>query len=294
MEKISVIVNCHNGQKYLHNCISSILNQKYSNFEIIFFDNSSSDNSKTIINNFRDKRIKYYYSPKKLPLYKARNKAVKLAKGEIISFLDVDDWWDEKYLSSRKKFFSDKYYDFFYTNVYLFYEKNKKKKIYINYKLVSGRIYNFLAKNYCIIISGLMIRKKIFKKEGYFNNKFNIIGDFDFTMRISQKYNGHASNKPLAFYRLHNENFSRLNTGIFYKEFSIWFERQMKIQNSIFLKNQKYFKSKLLSLEINYLLLNKKKNFFLLRKILTCSSLIKKIKYLIAFFIPKKIINFLR
>ena len=57
---ISVIVNCHNGEKYLEKCISSILNQKYENFEIIFFDNFSSDNSKKILENFKDGRIKYF------------------------------------------------------------------------------------------------------------------------------------------------------------------------------------------------------------------------------------------
>ena len=64
-KKISTIVNCHNGEKYLDICISSILNQKYKNLEIIFFDNFSSDNSKRIIDKFEDKRIKYYYSHKK-------------------------------------------------------------------------------------------------------------------------------------------------------------------------------------------------------------------------------------
>ena len=46
MTKISIIVNCHNGEKYLKKCILSILNQKYKNFEIIFFDNFSSDRVK--------------------------------------------------------------------------------------------------------------------------------------------------------------------------------------------------------------------------------------------------------
>ena len=41
MKKISIIVNCHNGEKYLDKCIESILNQKYQNFELIFFDNFS-------------------------------------------------------------------------------------------------------------------------------------------------------------------------------------------------------------------------------------------------------------
>ena len=63
-KKVSVIVNCHNGEKYLSKCIISILNQKYENLEIIFYDNFSNDKSKEIIATFEDKRIKYIYSNK--------------------------------------------------------------------------------------------------------------------------------------------------------------------------------------------------------------------------------------
>ena len=122
---ISVIVNCHNGEKYLKTCIESILNQKYDKFEIIFFDNFSSDNSKNIINQFNSHRIKYFFSDKKLSLYKARNEAIKKSSGSLIAFLDVDDWWDENYLESKKNFFNEKKYDFFYTNVLFFYKKKK-------------------------------------------------------------------------------------------------------------------------------------------------------------------------
>ncbi len=124
-KKISVIVNCHNGEKFLKKCISSILNQKYQNFEIIFYDNFSSDNSKNIVKEFKDRRIKYFFTDKKLSLYEARNRAVKLSIGEIIAFLDVDDWWEETYLSSRSDEFDNENYDYYYSNVYLFYEKKK-------------------------------------------------------------------------------------------------------------------------------------------------------------------------
>ena len=59
---ISVIVNCHNGEKYLAQCIRSILNQSFKNFEIIFWDNISNDNSNKIINKFNDKRIRKFKS----------------------------------------------------------------------------------------------------------------------------------------------------------------------------------------------------------------------------------------
>ena len=113
MKKISVIINCHNGEKYLDQCLKSILNQKYKNIEIIFFDNLSSDNSKNIIRNFSDERIKFFSSKKKLSLYHARNQAIDYASGELIAFLDVDDWWDVNYLSSRETIFNNNKYDIF-------------------------------------------------------------------------------------------------------------------------------------------------------------------------------------
>ena len=113
MKKISVIVNCHNGEKYLADCLESILKQKYKNYEIILYDNFSTDNSKIIANNFKDDRIKLFSSNKKLHLYDARNEAINNASGELIAFLDVDDWWDENYLISRAKKFDDYNYDIF-------------------------------------------------------------------------------------------------------------------------------------------------------------------------------------
>ena len=92
---ISIIINCYNGEKYLTQTIKSVLRQTYRNWEIIFFDNNSKDNSVKIIKKFKDKRIKFYTSKNKfvLPLYRARNLAITKAKGEFITFLDVDDTW---------------------------------------------------------------------------------------------------------------------------------------------------------------------------------------------------------
>ena len=165
---VSVIVNCHNGDKYLETCIKSILNQKYENFEIIFFDNSSIDDSKKIINKFRDNRIKYFYSDKKLSLYKARNEAIKQTSGNLIAFLDVDDWWDENYLSNKKKFLKEKKYDYFYSNVLLYYEKKNSYIKYNKFNLPEGKIFNYLADKYFIIISGLILRKRSFSKRELF------------------------------------------------------------------------------------------------------------------------------
>ena len=257
MKKISVIVNCHNGEKYLADCLESILKQKYKNLEIILYDNFSTDNSKIIVNNFKDDRIKLFSSNKKLHLYDARNEAITNASGELIAFLDVDDWWDENYLISRAKKFDDYNYDIFYTNTLIFYEKNKRFSKYKDYILPTGKIYKKLAKDYCIIVSGLILRKKIFDKIGGFNPKFNIIGDFDFVMRASKTHNFHALDEPLIFYRVHQNNFSKNNSSIFFEEFSLWCKNQLDCKDQDFLDNKKYFQKRLLFLEINHLLLNK-------------------------------------
>ena len=91
--KVSVIMNCRNGDKFLKKSINSIISQTYENWELIFFDNSSTDKSVEVVKNFSDKRIKIFKSKKFLKLYDARNLAISKAKGDFISFCDTDDWW---------------------------------------------------------------------------------------------------------------------------------------------------------------------------------------------------------
>ena len=98
--KISIIMNCHNGEKYLSQSIKSILNQTYSNWELIFFNNKSTDNSSSIVKNIKDKRIRYFESKNFLKLYDARNKAINYANGKFIAFLDTDDLWAKNKLKT--------------------------------------------------------------------------------------------------------------------------------------------------------------------------------------------------
>ena len=292
-KKVSVIVNCYNGEEYLDNCISSIINQKYKNLEIIFFDNFSSDDSKKIIDQYKDSRIKYFYSDTKLPLYQARNEAIKKSSGSLIAFLDVDDWWDKNYLLSKKKFFNDSSFDYFYTNVLIYYEKENRYSKYNKFDLPNGKIFKYLANNYFIIISGLIIKKKILKKENYFNKKYNIIGDYDLVMRISKYAKAKSFNKPLIFYRVHNNNFSKLNNKMYYSEYKDWYNRQKKIDDYDFQINKENFLLKLNKLDIVHHLY-KKKNFNLFVKIIKFPILIYKFKFLFAFILPMKIVNYFR
>jgi len=291
--KVSVIVNFHNGEKYLKKCLDSIIEQNYKNIEIILWDNGSNDDSSKIIKTYRDDRIKYIFNKNKVALYKARNQAIMYSSGELIAFLDSDDWWDENYLSSKESFFIKKEYDFFYSNVLFFYEKNNNFKKYKNIKFPNGIIYEALVKDYFIIISGLIIKKEILEKEIYFNENYNIIGDYDLLMRISKYANAKSFNDPLVYYRVHEKNFSKLNNKMYYEEYKNWYDKQCEINDIIFNNNKKNFINKLNKLEITYLLYEKK-SFNLVFKILKYPNIFLKLKFLIAFFLPLKLINYLR
>lgn len=89
---VSVIMNCYNGEDFLKDAIDSVFSQTYDNWEIVFFDNCSTDNSKHIAGSYGPK-VKYFCSEKTLSLGWARKKAVEYAKGEWIGFLDADDLW---------------------------------------------------------------------------------------------------------------------------------------------------------------------------------------------------------
>ena len=101
MEKglISVIVPVYNIEKYLSRCIDSILDQTYKNWEAIFVNDGSTDNSLKILEEYkkRDKRIKII-DKKNAGSGAARNDGIENSKGEYIAFLDSDDWYEKNFL----------------------------------------------------------------------------------------------------------------------------------------------------------------------------------------------------
>ena len=122
---ISVIVNCYNGEKFIDRCILSILEQTYKNFEVIFWNNKSTDNTLRIIQKYSDVRIKVFNSKIHTNISYARNEAIKKSKGEYICFLDIDDYWDQNKLEHQLKSFTSEEIGLSFTN---FWYVNSQKK----------------------------------------------------------------------------------------------------------------------------------------------------------------------
>jgi len=97
-------MNCLNGEKYLREAIDSVYTQTYKDWEIIFWDNASTDKSAEIAQS-HDHRVRYFKSEETYLLGKARNLAFKQAKGEYIALLDVDDVWLPNKLEEQLKLF---------------------------------------------------------------------------------------------------------------------------------------------------------------------------------------------
>jgi len=89
--KISVIIPVYNGERTLKQCLSSVLNQSYKNYEVIVVNNNSTDKTKEIVHNLKDsaRRIEYVFAEKH-SIGAARNEGVEIAEGDIIVFTDAD------------------------------------------------------------------------------------------------------------------------------------------------------------------------------------------------------------
>ena len=244
---VTVIMNCHNGQEFLDESLKSLLEQSYNNWELIFWDNCSTDNSKKILQSFSDDRIKYFKSDKFTSLYEARNNAVEKANGKYVGFLDTDDLWEsskiEKQLNYLKK---NSEYKVLFSNYYIL--ENKKKKQYLKHKILlpSGNITQRLLDYYSIGILTVFLETDILRKFKFKNN-YNIIGDFDFFIDISQKFKIGSIQEPLAIYRTHQSNLSLKKIDIFIKELDEWIKtNEKKLFNLNFsLKQQKIYLIKL-------------------------------------------------
>ena len=234
---VSIIMNCYNGETYLQESINSVLTQTYKNWELVFWDNKSQDKSAEIFKEYEDKRLKYFYANKHTTLYKARNLAIKESRGDFIAFLDTDDLWDENKLELQMCYFNNLEVGVVYSNLWIFKNNTKKKKLYTKKKLPSGKILDQLINNYNVGILTVIIRKTFYLKLiEKFDERFSIIGDTDLFMRLSKICLFEAVQTPLASYRSHGKNLSKLSEGKEFEESEIWLKENKLNLNELQIK----------------------------------------------------------
>ena len=107
-ELISVIVPVYNTQKYLNRCLGSIVQNTYSNIEVICINDGSTDESQSILEKWaeNDRRVRVFTTPNS-GLSSARNTGMKYAKGKLVGFIDSDDWVHPQYFELLLRGFTD-------------------------------------------------------------------------------------------------------------------------------------------------------------------------------------------
>lgn len=293
--QVSIIMNCYNGGKYLNQAIDSVISQTYKNWELIFWDNLSEDNSVSIFNNYKDSRIKFFSSKTHTILYEARNLAIKKAKGDFIAFLDTDDYWLPNKLEKQIPLFQDNDVGLVYGN-YWSYKKDNfiKKKLVSKKKLPNGHITSDLLLNYKVGLVTIVVRKSFLNNiNNVFDTKYNLLADFKFVIDFSIKHKFGCIQDPVAVYRNHNQQMS-------IKYFS---EQVSQMRNWILaIKNERSFKKfyemKYLDEKVKYMeiidLIYKGEGLKNFKEILLFPSGLKKLKLILICLIPNFILKYFR
>jgi glycosyltransferase involved in cell wall biosynthesis len=225
---ISIILTTYNGQSrgFLIECIESVLNQTYTDFECLIIDDGSIDNTNLICANYlNDKRFKYHYQFNR-GLAAARNTGLDLSYGNYICFLDDDDIWYKDKLQKQIDFFEKNKSEnigMIFTNIHLINKDGKKIGEQANY--ADGNIYDLLLyKNLIDSPSSVMIKKSIFKEVGDFKEWMKSSEDYDLWIRISKKFKIFSINEFLVKYRMHDNKMSLNHTRMdFYTLLAIFY-----------------------------------------------------------------------
>lgn len=204
---VSIIMPCHNGEKYIRDAISSVLSQTYSDWELLVIDDNSTDNSVNIIEDFckKDARIKLLHTEKSSGMPATpRNVGINVASGRFIAFLDCDDIWLPTKLEHQLPLFETKNV----AVVFSYYAKMNDSGEFQN-KLISSPFvvtYDYLLKGDCIgNLTGMYDSKKcgkVFQKEIHHE-------DYEMWLKIlKQVFYAINTNTYEAFYRVQKTSVS--------------------------------------------------------------------------------------
>ena len=113
---VSIITPSYNCGRFVRESLNSILAQTYTNWELLFVNDGSVDDTETIILSIKDSRIRYFKNDSKRGAAESRNLALREAKGRWIAFLDSDDIWEPTKLEKQVRFMEDNNFAYSYTN----------------------------------------------------------------------------------------------------------------------------------------------------------------------------------
>lgn len=173
-QTVSVLICVRNVEKYVGDCIRSILNQTFTEFEIVIIDDDSNDKTKNIIESFQDKRIKYFKNEKWLGITRSRNRSIKFAKGDYIFFTDGDCVVSQDWIEQGLKFLESS--DCAGVEGMSYYVSKDYQPTFSDHTYPMGR---------CKFMTGnIAYKRKFVERVGGFDERYTYFEDRDLAFRI--------------------------------------------------------------------------------------------------------------
>ena len=211
---ISVIIPNHNYARFLNKAITSVQCQTYPNLEIIVINNGSTDDSLQILRKYGS-QIRLIEQDN-LGQAGARNSGLKVARGDLIAFLDADDFWQEDKLEKQIKLISSNC-ELVYSGISPFSDKTLQLEPTLFPKF-KGDCHSYFVDlpAVSIVLSGestALFTKNLLNQVGYFNLELNSSSGWDFFRRCAKYTNFNYVSEGLTNYRLHSSNMSNSSTS---------------------------------------------------------------------------------
>lgn len=207
---VSVILPCYNGEKYIKECIESVLRQTYANFELIIIDDASTDATAHIIGNISDARIIYARNEENTGITKSLNRGVKLAKGKYIARIDADDAMHAERLGKQLEYLEANADIAMVGSGHFIVDQYGRMISLSQYPLTDTEIKALSFFRNPFSHPTVMIRAAILKKQKY-STRYPFCEDYYLWFNISKKWK--VANLPdcLTYYRVHDASISMNN-----------------------------------------------------------------------------------
>lgn len=226
MPFFSIIMNCLNGEKFLREALDSVSVQTFTDWEVIFFDNASTDHSVTIAEEYGPK-IKVFSNEKTVSLGEARQLAIDLAKGDFICFLDVDDIWIPEKLAIQYEVMRSFTYSMGYAAISCINDQGKF--LYNQFPVHdSGAMFEKQLEHFEINILTLVIdRDKLVRSGVRYDSSLVVSPDDDLILRFLLSNDScYVFKDVLAKYRV-------FPNSLTFKKIGLWAEERFKTLDNL-------------------------------------------------------------
>jgi len=213
MPLVSIIMNVRNGASTLREALNSVLAQGFHDWELIVWDDRSTDQSAQIIAEYKDPRIRYFLSQDETSLGKARDNAIRQATGAWLAFLDQDDIWLPRKLEKQMAL-ADDTTGLIYGRTVRFYPSGLERDYDQTHEftlLPEGDIFDQLFTDSCFIaMSSAVFRRAAVEAIGGIPDAIQIVPDYWLYVAVARRYRVRAVQEVVCRYRMHGANTSRL------------------------------------------------------------------------------------